>query len=132
MKTATINRIRENSCQGVDTIIGVYSYRLAYDHNRECWDIFRAKTEDVAREWINSDGQIVSAWQPMGLSGMVEAQTIAWKLREEGEWNGEWNPDLCERLAALAGMADEYREADGETFEAVLFKAAEVLGVEII
>ena len=57
-----------------------------------------------------------------------EAQTVARKLREEGEWI----PDLCERLAALAGMADEYREADGETFEAVLFKAAVVLGVEII
>lgn len=128
MTTATYNRIRENSCYGIDTIIGAYSYRLAYDHNRECWDIFRAKTEDVSREWITPDGHIVSAWQPMGLSDMVEAQTIARELREEGEWI----PDLCERLAALAGMADEYREADGETFEAVLFKAAEVLGVEII
>ena len=128
MTTATYNRIRENSCYGADTIIGAYSYRLAYDHNRECWDIFRAKTEDVTRERITHHGQIVTAWKPMGLSDMVEAQTIARELREEGEWI----PDLCERLAALAGMADEYREADGETFEAVLFKAAEVLGVEII
>lgn len=128
MTTATYERIRENTCKGIDTIIGAYSYRLAYDHNRECWDIFRAKTEDVTREWIAHHGQIVTAWKPMGLSGMVEAQTIAQELREEGEWI----PDLCEELAALAGMADEYREADGETFEAVLFKAAEVLGVEII
>ena len=128
MTTATINRIRENACKGVDTIIGAYSYRLAYDHNRECWDIFRAKTEDVTREWITHHGQIVTAWKPMGLSDMVEAQTIAQELREEGEWI----PDLCEELAALAGMADEYRDADGETFEAVLFKAAAVLGVEII
>lgn len=112
MKSSTINRIRENTCKGIDTIIGAYSYRLAFDHTRECWDIFRAKT----------------AWQPMGLSDMVEAQTIAQELREEGEWI----PDLCEALCELAGMADEYREADGETFEAVLFKAAEVLGVEII
>lgn len=57
-----------------------------------------------------------------------EAQTIARKLREEGEWI----PDLCERLTALACMADEYREADAEHFEAVLFQAAAVLGVEII
>lgn len=128
MTTATYNRIRENSCYGADTIIGAYSYRLAYDHNRECWDIFRAKTEDVSREWITPDGEIVSAWQPMGLSTMVDAQTIARELREEGEWI----PDLCEALAALAGMADEYKAADAEHFEAVLFKAAEVLGVEII
>lgn len=128
MTTATYNRIRENSCYGIDTIIGAYSYRLAYDRSRECWDIFRAKTEDASRERITPDGLFISAWQPMGLSDMVEAQAIAQELREEGEWI----PDLCEALAALAGMADEYREADGETFETVLFKAAEVLGVEII
>ena len=128
MTTATYERIRENTCKGIDTIIGVYSYRLAYDYTRECWDIFRAKTEDVTRERITHHGQIVTAWKPMGLSDMVEAQTIAQELREEGEWI----PDLCEALCGLAGMADEYREADGETFEAVLFKAAEVLGVEII
>lgn len=67
MTTATYNRIRENSCKGIDTIIGAYSYRLAYDHNRECWDIFRAKTEDVSREWITPDGQIVTAWKPLGV-----------------------------------------------------------------
>ena len=128
MTTATLNRIRENACKGIDTIIGAYSYRLSYDYTKECWDIFRAKTEDVIRERIAHHGQIVTAWQPMGLSGMVEAQAIARELR----MSAEWNPDLCEELAALAGMADEYREADGETFEAVLFKAAEVLGVEII
>lgn len=128
MTTATINRIRENSCKGVDTIIGAYSYRLAYDYNRECWDIVRAKTEDVSREWITPDGQIVSAWKPAGLSDWEEAQTIAQELREEGEWI----PALCEALCELAGMADEYREADGESFEAVLFKAAEFLGVVII
>ena len=34
--------------------------------------------------------------------------------------------------APQAGLADEWEEADGESFEAVLFKAAEALGVEII
>lgn len=128
MTTATINRIRENSVRGLDTVIGAYTYRMAYDHNTEVWDIFRAKSEDVTRERITSDGQIVTAWQPMGLYNMMEAQAIAWDLRH----SGEWDPELCERLAALAGMADEYREADGETFEVVLFRAAEALGVEII
>lgn len=118
----------DNACRSENTIIGVYTYRLDWDYTRECWDIFRAKSEDVIREWLTPDGQIVGAWKPLGLSDMVEAQTIARELREEGEWI----PDLCEALAALAGMADEYREADGETFETVLFKAAEVLGVEII
>ena len=58
----------------------------------------------------------------------IRALEIARELRK----SAEWNPELCEELCELAGMADEYRESDGETFEAVLFKAAGVLGVEII
>lgn len=132
MTTATINRIRENACKGVDTIIGAYSYRLAYDYNRECWDIFRAKTEDVTREWITHHGQIVSAWQPMHVADQLNTCFRAIEIARELRKSAEWNPELCEELAALAGMADEYREADGDTFEAVLFKAADVLGVEIV
>ena len=74
MTTATINRIRENTCKGIDTIIGAYSYRLAYDHNRECWDIFRAKTEDVTREWITPDGKIVSAWKPLRVTDQLNTR----------------------------------------------------------
>ena len=38
--------------------------------------------------------------------------------------------DLAE-LARRAGLEDEYEAADGETFESVIYKAAELLGVEI-
>ena len=67
MTTATINRIRENSVRGLDTVIGAYTYRMAYDHNTEVWDIFRARSEDVTREWLTYDGRIVTAWQRLGL-----------------------------------------------------------------
>ena len=40
--------------------------------------------------------------------------------------------DLCRELCEEAGMADEWDAADGETFEAVVQKAAEKLGVEIL
>ena len=43
-----------------------------------------------------------------------------------------WREDLCETLCDLAGLLTEYREADGETFESVVFQAAEKLGVEIL
>lgn len=46
--------------------------------------------------------------------------------------SGEWDPELCEELCKLAGLEDEWKEADGKTFEQVLYKAADVLGVEII
>ena len=37
----------------------------------------------------------------------------------------------CAELCRLAGMESEWREADGETFEAVLIEAAKKLNVEI-
>ena len=56
----------------------------------------------------------------------------AFEVAEELRTSGEWIPELCEELCELAGLADEWEEADGESFEAVLFKAGEALGVEII
>lgn len=43
----------------------------------------------------------------------------------------EWDEDDCRELCALAGLEEEWAAADGETFEAVLYKAAEILEVEI-
>ena len=43
----------------------------------------------------------------------------------------EWNPEDCRRLCELAGIEDEWNAADGETFEQVVFKAAEILNVRI-
>jgi hypothetical protein len=42
-----------------------------------------------------------------------------------------WSMADCEKLCWLAGMEDEWKRADGESFEAVLYKAANKLGVEI-
>ena len=39
--------------------------------------------------------------------------------------------DECAELCRLAGMESEWREADGDTFEAVLIEAAKKLNVEI-
>jgi hypothetical protein len=44
----------------------------------------------------------------------------------------EWNPDDCRELCELAGIEDKWDAADGETFEQVIYKAAEILGVEVI
>ena len=43
-----------------------------------------------------------------------------------------WDFDLCGELCDRAGLADEWDAADGESFEAVIFKAAEKLGVEVL
>ena len=62
------------------------------------------------------------------------------KFREEHEelavayrisMSDEWNSEDCRRLCELAEIEDEWDAADGETFEQVVFKAAEILNVRI-
>lgn len=59
---------------------------------------------------------------------MTNAEKIAAELRERDTWD----PDLCRELCNEAGMSDEWDAADSKTFEAVVQKAAEKLGVEVI
>ena len=57
------------------------------------------------------------------------ALNIASAIREADTWGDCENE--CAELCRLAGMESEWREADGETFEAVLIEAAKRLNVEI-
>ena len=54
---------------------------------------------------------------------------IASTIREADTWDDCENE--CAELCRLAGMESEWREADGDTFEAVLIEAAKKLNVEI-
>ena len=56
-----------------------------------------------------------------------EAVELAERIKNADEWNAEDLAELCE----MAGLEKEWQEADGETFEQVAYKAAEILGVEI-
>ena len=56
------------------------------------------------------------------------AEELATSFREKDVWNMA----ECEKLCWLAGMGKEWRRADGENFEAILYKAADKLGVDII
>lgn len=55
----------------------------------------------------------------------------AYEIAEEIRSSETWDNDLLAELCEAAGMTDEWNAADGETFEAVAYKAAEKLGVEI-
>ena len=57
------------------------------------------------------------------------ALNTASAIREADTWDECENE--CAELCRLAGMESEWREADGETFEAVLIEAAKRLNVEI-
>ena len=54
---------------------------------------------------------------------------IASAIREADTWE-DCEYECCE-LCRMADMESEWREADGETFEEVLIKAAKKLNVEI-
>ena len=57
------------------------------------------------------------------------ALNTAFAIREADTWEDCENE--CAELCRLAGMGSEWREADGDTFEAVLIEAAKKLNVEI-
>ena len=63
------------------------------------------------------------------LDGEDELQELAAKIHAAKTWV-EVEDELM-ALCEAAGMADEYKAADGDNFEAVIYKAAERLGVEI-
>lgn len=58
-----------------------------------------------------------------------ELQELAAKIHAAKTWV-EVEDELM-ALCEAAGMADEYKAADGDNFEAVIYKAAERLGVEV-
>lgn len=58
---------------------------------------------------------------------MRTAEEIAKEIRESSTWNEELLAELC----CLAGLEKEWQEADGETFESVVYKASEILNVSI-
>lgn len=53
---------------------------------------------------------------------------IAEKIRNADTWDF----DLLEELCELAGLSEEWAEADAEHFESVAYAAADKLNVEII
>ena len=57
----------------------------------------------------------------------MTVQEIAKELRGQDVWSVE----LLELLCDEADLTEEFENADGETFESVVYKAADILKVEI-
>ena len=55
------------------------------------------------------------------------ANEIATALRSSGEWDFELIEELCE----IAGLEEEWSNSDSENFEDIVYKAAEILEVDI-
>ena len=57
----------------------------------------------------------------------MNVQEIAKELRGQDVWGME----LLELLCNEADLTEEFENADSETFESVVYKAADILNVEI-
>ena len=85
--------------------------------------------EDIADYILSEEDSLGNDKIQEILDDEDELQALAAKIRAAKTWvevEGELRT-LCE----AAGMADEYKAADGDNFEAVIYKAAERLGVEV-
>lgn len=54
---------------------------------------------------------------------------IAAKIRTATQWSDVYSEIIS--LCDAAGMLEDLKAADGETFEGVIYKAAKKLGVEV-
>lgn len=59
-----------------------------------------------------------------------EIKEIAAKIKAADNWLDV--ADEVEAICDAAGLLEELKEADDRTFESVIFKAADTLGVELI
>lgn len=59
---------------------------------------------------------------------MTELTILAKRIRESQEWNLE---DIKE-LISYAGLEDEWNAADADEAESIIYKAADILGVEVL
>lgn len=62
MKAEMRSKILENAAAGRKTVIGRYTYDVSRYDGRT---IIRCLTEDIGREWIDSEGNQHDAWQPV-------------------------------------------------------------------
>lgn len=62
MKQTTIERIKEAAYVNSSIVIGKYTYKA----NLNTGDVLRCKTDDIGREWIDSEGRRFSAWEVVG------------------------------------------------------------------
>lgn len=76
-------------------------------------------------------GILITSKERNAIQAVVVKMTRLNEIARDLRNSGEWIPELCEELCDLAGMSAEYKEADGETFESVVYAAAEKLGIEV-
>lgn len=84
---------------------------------------------DYPDEWDSFYGTLATVCFDDGVNIDNDINTAAKRIREAHDW--EACESECTELCEAAGLLDEWVEADGDTFESVIGKAAHILGVRI-
>ena len=85
--------------------------------------------EDIADYILSEEDSLGNDEIQEILDDEDELQALAAKIHAAKTWVEV--EDELKTLCEAAGMEDEYKAADGDNFEAVIYKAAERLGVEV-
>lgn len=107
----------------------------------ETTDIYMVEDVDYcieqAEDWRNAEGdfyepdadpeEVANRRVDITAVELQKAEEVALRIRMADDWH-EYD---CRELCDLADMEKEWEEADGDTFEGVVQKAADKLGVDI-
>lgn len=80
----------------------------------------------LAREWDTDEDELELQLNEISSAAMTDSQ-LAEAIRTCDEWDSETLRELCGR----AGLSLEWSKADGDSFESVVYRAAEILEIEI-
>lgn len=80
----------------------------------------------LSREWDRDEDELELQLNEISPAAMTDSQ-LAEAIRTCDEWDSETLRELCSR----AGLSREWEEADGDSFESIVYHAAEILEIEI-
>lgn len=84
---------------------------------------------DFPDEWDSYCDTLATVCFEDGVNINGSINEAAKRIREANDW--EACESECAEICEAAGLLSEWQEADGETFETVINKAARILGVRI-
>lgn len=114
-----------------DCVERIRNDRLAARPNITAQDLYEEIAGDKESKTLYDGHEVIDLDSTINreLFADPEATELADAIRDAHDW--ESCKDECRQLCEMAGMADEWDNADGETFEGVLDRAAAKLHVRI-
>lgn len=114
-----------------DCVERIRDDKLAGRPNITAWDLYKEIAGDKESKMLYDGHEVIDLDNTINrrLFADPEATELAEVIRDAHDWDA--CEDECKRLCDMAGLSEEWENADGETFEGVLDRAADKLHVNI-